>query len=266
MRIVTLATCHNRREKTLNALADLHSQVLPESVSVEHVIVDDGSTDGTSEAVAEQFPDVEIVPGTGGLFWAGGMRYGWEQAVRGKVFDYLLVYNDDVRLELDALSRLMEASGRFVADGGGVDHVVVAAFCGKNGKTSYSGLVRSSRWHPLRFEQVDPPEEGYREVDTLNMNACLMRHEALERAGFLSDYFVHGGADFEYGVKLKKAGGRIFLVAGYVGVCERNEEQDQYMASSSSLLDCYRRLLDFRKQPVSQRFKYYSRHGGVLWL
>ena len=117
MRIVTLATCHNRREKTLSALNDLYAQELPESVNVEHVLVDDGSTDGTAAAVAERFPDVEIVPGAGKLFWAGGMRYGWEQAVRGKMFDYLLVYNDDVRLETSALQQLLETSEEYGSTG-----------------------------------------------------------------------------------------------------------------------------------------------------
>ena len=72
---MTLATtCHDRREKTLSAQSDLHSQERSEFVSAEHVIVDDGRTDGTAEAVAKQFPDVEIVPGAG-LFSRKGL-YG----------------------------------------------------------------------------------------------------------------------------------------------------------------------------------------------
>ena len=98
MHIVTLATCHNRLNKTISSLSDLHSQNLPPDTTLEHVIVDDGSTDGTFNAVRHQFPDVEIVKGSGQLFWAGGMRYGWEQLVRLKTFDFLFVYNDDVNL------------------------------------------------------------------------------------------------------------------------------------------------------------------------
>ena len=266
MHIVTLATCHNRRVKTLNALSDLYAQKLPQSVTVEHVLVDDGSTDGTAKTVHEQFPDVEIVQGAGDLFWAGGMRHGW-QVVSGKTFDALFVYNDDVCLEKDALLRLIETSQQFIKDGGVAEHAVVGAFRsdGAHVTTSYSGLLSTSWWHPLRFKRVDPPVQGYHIVDTLNMNSALIRREALTKVGFLSDYFIHGGADFEFGIKLNKSGGAVILASNYIGVCNRNQEHDNFLNHCLSLYDCYHWILDVRREPISQRMKYYRLHGGVLW-
>ena len=74
MKVIALATCHNRREKTLRALASLREQVLPDGTALQVCLVDDGSTDGTGAAVAEQFPEVKLLQGDGQLFWAGGMR------------------------------------------------------------------------------------------------------------------------------------------------------------------------------------------------
>jgi GT2 family glycosyltransferase len=267
MRIVTLATCHNRREKTLSALNDLYAQELPESVNVEHVLVDDGSTDGTAAAVAERFPDVEIVPGAGKLFWAGGMRYGWEQAVRGKMFDYLLVYNDDVRLETSALQQLLETSEEYGVDGGVAEHVVAGAFRSSTRReTTYSGVVRTSRWNPLEFRRVDPLEKNYQIVDTINMNSCLLTKEALAMVGFLSPFFHHSGADYEYGLKLRKSGGSVVLAPGYSGICDRNYEQDEFISNSSSLKDAYSKLLSIKNQPFRQRLSFFKRHGGRMWV
>src|SRR3954466_15183881 len=73
MRISALITCHNRREKTVACLEALYKNSLPTAL-LTVVLVDDGSTDGTSEAVAEQFPDVIIHRGDGSLFWNKGMH------------------------------------------------------------------------------------------------------------------------------------------------------------------------------------------------
>jgi len=55
-RIVAMLTCHNRKDLTLACLNKLCSQVLPDDFSLEFVVVDDGSRDGTAEAIREAFP------------------------------------------------------------------------------------------------------------------------------------------------------------------------------------------------------------------
>jgi GT2 family glycosyltransferase len=259
-------TCHTRREKTLLALADLHAQDLPDGVTIGHTIVDDGSTDGTSEAVMEAFPDVEIVQGDGRLFWAGGMRHGWKEAVKDKLFDYLLVYNDDVRLYEDAMARLVKASRDFLDNNGMQAHAVVGAFKDDEGRLSYGGVVRNSWWHPLRFVRVEPPIRGYIQVHAMNMNACLITKPALNEVGFLSEYCVHGGADYEYGLKLRKYGGAVLLSAGYSGTCARNNIEALSTERGITLKERYKRLLSAKEQPVGQRQAFYKEFGGKFWF
>ena len=51
-KIATLLTCHNRKEKTLKCLNSITAQHIPKQVGkIDVFLVDDGSTDGTSEAV-----------------------------------------------------------------------------------------------------------------------------------------------------------------------------------------------------------------------
>lgn len=267
MHIVTLTTSHNRCEKTLSSLEDLHQQLLPAGVTIEHVIVDDGSTDGTTHAIKSHFGDVEVLKGSGALYWAGGMRYGWQRAVKFKSFEYLFVYNDDIRLVKDGLQRLLSASRTYLEKGGNPKHVVVGAFKDtETGCTTYSGLNRTCLWHPLRFRKIDPPHQEFVEVETMNMNACLISKSAINEVGFLSNYFIHSGADFEYGLKVQQAGGKSILAAGYFGFCDRNESQDNFISSSTSLVNCYCRLLNLKKEPLKQRAQYYKNHGGFFWV
>ena len=56
------------------------SQKTDEDVSCDIFLVDGGSTDGTPDAVREQFPSVHCYV-ENGLYWAGGMRWAWREAV-----------------------------------------------------------------------------------------------------------------------------------------------------------------------------------------
>jgi len=263
--IETLATCHNRLEDTLRALEDLNSQDLPAGVTIRHTIVDDGSIDETYDVVGKLFPETEVLKGSGSLFWAGGMRYGWQSSLRYRVFDYLFLYNDDVTLCKDAIRRLVASSQKFSENFPERSHVVTGTFVDKNGDLSYGGVVRCSDWHPLRFKLKEPSRSENRIVDTLNMNACLMPRSTIQDVGFLSEFFVHGGADYEFGLKLKKKGGVTLLAPGVIGTCERNSLEGTSCEQGINLLERYRRLLSLKEQPVLQRFAYFKRHGGLLW-
>lgn len=267
MHIVTLSACHNRREQTLLALSALHAQFLPRGVSLEHVIVDDGSNDGTVETIRDIFPEVEIVAGSGSLFWAGGMRYGWDAAVKNKTLDYLFVYNDDVDFFDDALFRLFETRNDFIAKQGELPHVIVGSCCSSDGKqTTYGGQLRAGSINRLSFVRINPPAKGFSIVDTLNMNCALIDRKALDCTDFLATYFKHGAADFEFGIRLVKKGGVIVLAPGFFGRCDRNLEAVSPPLKEQAVMSYIASRLQEKKSPFIATFKYFFHHGGFFWL
>ena len=66
IRLAIVSPVHNRRELTLQCLRSL-SRIDSKGVEINIYIVDDGCTDGTREAIEDNFPDVKIVQGTGDL-------------------------------------------------------------------------------------------------------------------------------------------------------------------------------------------------------
>ena len=67
--IAVLIACHNRKTSTLKCLEALFSQNKASAgFEFDVYLVDDGSTDGTSTAVAALYPHVNIIQGTGDLF------------------------------------------------------------------------------------------------------------------------------------------------------------------------------------------------------
>lgn len=266
MKIQALATCYNRVDKTLNAIRDLKSQKLPEGVSLLITIVDDGSTDGTTQMVQEKYPDVEIIQGTGGLFWAGGMRYGWEKSVKNKEFDALLVFNDDIRLNQDAISVLIDTYQNSISGIKKDLYAVSGAFeSSDKSEITYGGFKHASKWHKLRFKIVTPNGTPQK-LDTFNMNLVLISRASLDKIGFLAPYFKHGGADQDFGLRLKKSGGTLFLTPSTVGKCDRNSIKGTSCEEGIGYFERIKRLISIKEQPISQRFKYYKEHGGIFWF
>ena len=70
-------------------------------------LVDDGSTDGTSEAVQQEWTDVQVIRGDGTLFWNHGMRRAFSEAVKGDHPFYLWLNDDTILLE-DSLTSLLD--------------------------------------------------------------------------------------------------------------------------------------------------------------
>ena len=72
MDVAILMTAHDRREETLSCLMDCHREADAMKAEGEYrftiYLLDDGSTDGTAEAVSESFPDVKLTGSDGNLF------------------------------------------------------------------------------------------------------------------------------------------------------------------------------------------------------
>jgi GT2 family glycosyltransferase len=107
--IAVLMTCHNRKLKTLVTLESLFKQTLTSEIALSVYLVDDGSTDGTSEGVQQKYPQVKLFSGDGNLFWNGGMRIAFSEAMKDEP-DYYLWLNDDTVLAPEALNTLLTTS------------------------------------------------------------------------------------------------------------------------------------------------------------
>lgn len=99
-----LIPVHNRRETTLACLKTLQKTEDLDRYTV--VVIDDGSTDGTGAAIAQQYPQVVILAGDGNLWWTGAIRKGMEYAI-GQGAKYIFWLNDDCHPQDRALPQLI---------------------------------------------------------------------------------------------------------------------------------------------------------------
>ena len=211
-RIGVAMTCFNRRTLTLRCLRTLFSQQLPAGVELNVVLTDDGSSDGTAEAVENEFPQVTILPGDGNLFWAGGTQLAWKAA---KPADFYLWLNDDVELADNAIGTLLDVHH----NANDPTAIVVGATCDPTaGKTCTGGMHRH---HWFSVEVIDPTDQA-QPCDTFNGNIVLIPNQAEQRIGMLDDAYTHFFADGDYGLRASRAGIPLLLAPGHLGTCELN--------------------------------------------
>jgi GT2 family glycosyltransferase len=262
--VAVLMTCHNRRENTMACLERLFSQCLCENAHLHAFVVDDGSTDGTSEAVREAYSEVSVLQGDGSLYWTGGMRMAVD-AARRRGFDFYLWLNDDTMLDPDSIQRLLRAY-HGLRDRCVRPVIVVGSIRDpESGEFRYGGAVHVSKWHPLRFRHIEPDAEQPRQCDVFNGNCVLVPHEVVEIVGNLHPKLVHAAGDYEYGLRARNRGVDSWIAPGYFGECSRNPTTGTWLDSELSLWSRYKHIFGIKGQPVGQRFRYYSAHGGPLW-
>ncbi len=207
--IATLLTCHNRKEKTLACLQTLYSCVLPDEYKIEVFLVDDGSTDGTSQILNTKFPQVNIIQGDGNLFWNRGMNLAWQTAAKTKDYDYYLWLNDDTLLNSNAIIALLNTANIFenksiiVGTTSSIEDVQ---------KVTYGGRYMDGK---LLFSY-----EKAGECNFFNGNIVLISNYIFSIVGYNDPVFHHALGDFDYGLRAKKLGVSSFVAPDILGSCD----------------------------------------------
>ncbi len=202
--IAILMTCHNRRDKTVLCLKALQRQDLPEGTRLSVYVVDDGSSDGTSDAIKSIFPSARLLSGDGSLFWCGGMRRAWQEAAKPDCQHYLWM-NDDTSLFASAVADLLETL-EYVRHQRGQDAIIVGAIRSPDSETAtYGGVMRMKNRGSLGFNAMAPTGQPA-ECDTMNGNCVLVPRTIAEVVGNLSSQFTHGMGDFDYGLRRRRKG------------------------------------------------------------
>jgi GT2 family glycosyltransferase len=268
--IAVLLTCFNRSVQTLACLDALSNQAINIEVKLQIYLVDDGSTDGTSEAVKKAYPSVHVIQGNGNLFWTGGMRLAYSEASQ-QHHDYYLWLNDDTILFPNALNVLLTSALTLSKDNTSKSIIVGSTQDQETGKLTYGGLIRKSWLSPCKFNWVEPAGDELKICDTMNGNCVLVSNQVIETIGDLDPKFSHYAADYDYGLRATKAGCSVYVASGYVGTCPYNEHKSRM--KNLGLKEQLQQLQhpkglaaeDVTLHPFWEWKEFTKRHAGFLW-
>lgn len=259
--LAVLMACHNRRDSTVACLRALLEASNQARLRFCLYLFDDGSTDGTAQAVRDVMPDAQVLAGDGTWFWNRSMHALMERAMREGHAMYLWL-NDDTMLEPAGLTVMLVA---LAAGPRGSTLVVGAIRDPRSGVRAYGGNRRvDPRWRPFLGRVVEP--SGKPEVvDMMNGNAVLLTDAVARRVGNLDPVFEHAMGDTDYALRAVAAGVTLLQTGRYVGHCSRNSTVGTMHDRTASIAVRLRHAISRKGLPPRSWLALCRKHAGRLW-
>ena len=196
----------NRKDFTRNYLQALSAQTIKD---FKVIIVDDGSTDGTSEMIEKEFPDVILLKEEGDLWWAAATNIGVKYALEQDEVDYIMTLNDDTLPAIDYIEKMILHAkenpdallGAFTVDA-------------NTGENVFGGDIMN--WSICAKEDLLKTKnikkfEGLYEVNVYPGRGLLIPKKVFENIGFYdSKNFPQTVADLDFTVRATNFGYKIY--------------------------------------------------------
>ncbi|HEX8066679.1 MAG TPA: glycosyltransferase family 2 protein [Thermoleophilaceae bacterium] len=182
------------------------------------ILVDNGSTDGTLEAVGSRFPEVELIRSEENLGFAEGNNVGLRAALAAGA-DYVLILNNDTVADERLVEELV-AEARRRPDAAALCPMIY--YVDPPDRIWYAGARFDPRAiHNGRHTGYGERDRGQygavREIGRATGAAMLVSREAIERVGYLDGRLFLQVEDVEWSLRMRAAGYRIlFVPAGKV--------------------------------------------------
>lgn len=225
MKVSVIIPVWNGQEYLPSCLEALLAQGYPD---LEIIAVDNASTDGSADLVAEQYPQVRLIRNWSNLGFAGGCNIGL-RAAQGEV---LVLLNQDTRVLPGWLQALVEALHRPEVG------IVGCKILYPDGQT----IQHAGGWiewplglahHYGQGERDEGQWDIPREVEYVTGAAMAFRRELLERVGLLDEGFWPGYfEDADFCLQAREAGYEVWYVPDAVLIHAETTSTDDFMAIS----------------------------------
>ncbi|MDH3645592.1 MAG: glycosyltransferase family 2 protein [Gammaproteobacteria bacterium] len=248
-RLAVIIPVHNRKEHTLACLRQLVG-IDSAGCDVQIVIVDDGSTDGTRQAINEHFPDTVVLQGDGELWWTGAINRGVRFALDER-YDYVLLLNDDLKLDPRFLSELWRVAE--TRPDALVSSIKLRETNNSNLEIISAGFMVEGRLHELvntyaGQHVLERTFSSNLECDALTGASLLIPTGIFEQIGLLDARgYPHNWADLEFTRRAKLAGCSCVVAVASKIFTDANPRYHSSYLTNASRRAYIRNLFDDKK-------------------
>jgi GT2 family glycosyltransferase len=236
--------------------ACLRSVFTSRGVAFEVYVIDNGSTDGSADKVARDFPAVRLVrnPSNRGFAAANNI------AIRQAAGRYVLLLNPDTEIGPDVLQTMVAFMDAHPAAGicGPKIHFPDGRFqsCGYRFPTLLSEVRQSKNVDRLIRAVVgsEPPlavEERPFEVDWVDGACLLIRRDVIEQVGPLDEQYFLYAEELDWCFCVRKAGWSVYALPG-VSIAHHQGQTSAQMSDFSLA------------HLIETRLRFYRKNYGLL--
>lgn len=204
--VIAVILTRNQKADTLRCLRSFQSV---DYSRLEIVLVDNGSTDGTHQAVSQEFPSVHVVYSTTNAGVAGGRNIGIAHAGRNFAYDYLLYNDNDTVVTHDFLRPLVAALEANPQIGIAAPKLYVM---GEEGRLDSAGGSVINFWTGKTRRrgsgEIDRGQyDGAHMPDCVPTGIALTRRSVIERCGGFDPTFnPYGPEDLDFSLRARAQG------------------------------------------------------------
>lgn len=247
---------HNRKAVTLKCLGHLDRQGDLDQYQV--VVVDDGSTDRTQEAIQAAYPTVIVLHGDGNLWWTGAICRGMEYAV-AQGAEYLVWLNDDCLPQPGAIAKLLDlckTDPKIIVGGQAFDPITH--------QPSYGG-VRSNR---LKIIPLNAAQGEILECDGLNGNLVCMSSGIVRAIGYpQADRFPQYHGDTTYTHQAQRKGYHLLICGDAISSCQNDHPPISWLTTNFSIFQLYQERFKIKSPHyLKAHFGYYRELLGIVGI
>lgn len=196
----------------------IHGQI---DFSMEVIVVDSGSADGSAELLREKHPDVALLAQSQNVGFTRGNNIGLKRA-RGA---FLLLLNPDTEVSPGALGLMIEFMRGHPRVGIVGPHTLNSDGSHQSTRrrfpTLLTGIFEStwfSAWAPAaverRYRMLDTNDDDTLAADWVQGSALMLRREVYDAIGGLDEGFTMYSEELDYCRRAKAAGWQVFYHGG----------------------------------------------------
>jgi len=208
IKLATIIPIYNGLPFTKVALKSISSCLELTSDSIldnRIIVVDDGSTDGSAEWIAINYPEVIILKGDGDLWWSGGINIGIKHAIQSLKCDFVLWWNNDIKPEFGYYLNL----GRILQKQSGPVIIGSKIYYSNEPDMIWSmgGFFnpRNGKKYMIGFKEKDTGQYDLAlESDWLPGMGTIIHNSVFDHVGYVDEKLFpqyHGDSDFTYRAK-----------------------------------------------------------------